>query len=234
MILAGFIVSAMAIGAMFYAFNKPEYVTQTKYEINLMPPFLGMHEIHADISRTFYSAEMFASWKLRRPGTSLTVELIDQKKEVEGFDFDMPEEGRFVSFNDNKIMIKTNDTQLISEVLDYFEFVGLTLSKRYVAEGQMRQSRFDKLEKRLLPILEPNVAVPTFEIVANIDIYLQKAVEAKQMVLISRPFPPQKTCISTRLMLTIAIILGGASGLVFLLLRKAYQARKLRLEGLEA
>ena len=143
----------------------------------------------------------------------------------------MPEEGRFVSFNDNKIMIKTNDTQLISEVLDYFEFVGLTLSKRYVAEGQMRQSRFDKLEKRLLPILEPNVAVPTFEIVANIDIYLHKAVEAKQMVLISRPFPPQKTCISTRLMLTIAIILGGASGAGVFVVKEGVPSAKAAVGG---
>ena len=62
MILAGFIVSAMAIGAMFYAFNKPEYVTQTKYEINSCR-LSSECEIHADISRTFFNAEMFASWK---------------------------------------------------------------------------------------------------------------------------------------------------------------------------
>ena len=132
-ILAGFIVSAMAIGAMFYAFNKPEYVTQARYEINPVPPFLEQNEIDADISRTFFNADTFARWKDGRPGTSLNFDLIDQKEIIDGAYFEVPVGGRLVSFEDAHIKIKSNDTQLIFEVLDYFEFVGMTLSKRYFA-----------------------------------------------------------------------------------------------------
>ena len=100
--------------------------------------------------------------------------------------------GRLVSFEDAHIKIKSNDTQLIFEVLDYFEFVGMTLSKRYVVEGKEERSRFDKLEKRLLTILDSNVAAPTFEGVANLDRYLDNAVEAGQVLMISDPYHQRK------------------------------------------
>ena len=191
-ILAGFVVFAMAIGAMYYALKKPEYITQARYEINPAPPFLEQNEIDADISRTFFNANTFAGWKDGRPGTSLIIDLIDQKEIIDGADFEVPVGGRLVSFEDAHIKIKSNDTQLIFEVLDYFEFVGMTLSKRYVVEGKEERSRFDKLEKRLLTILDSNVAAPPFEGVANLDRYLDNAVEAGQMLLISDPYHQRK------------------------------------------
>ena len=118
-------------------------MTQARYEINLAPPFLEQNEIDADISRTFFNANTFARWKKDgRPGTSLNIDLIDQKEIIDGADFEVPVGGRFVSFKDDHIKIKSNDTQLIFEVLDYFKFVGMTLSKRYVAEGKKERSRF--------------------------------------------------------------------------------------------
>ena len=233
-ILAGFIVSALAIGAMFYASIKPEYITQTRYEINLAPPFLSKNEIDADIYRTFFDAKTFARWKDGRPGTSLNIDLIDQKAIIDGADFGVPVEGRLVSFDDAHIKIKSNDTQLIFEVLDYFKFVGMTLSKIYVADAKNEKIRFDKLGNRFKTIVDSASIAPMFESVANLDRYLDKAIVAEQMLLISRPLPPEKTSVSTRIVLAIAAIVGGVSGLTFLLFRKAYRARKLRLAGLEA
>ena len=86
MILAGFIFSATAIGAIFYAFNKPEYVKQAKFQISSAPPFLEQNEIDADISRTFLNANTVARWKDSRPGTSLNIDLIDQQKIIDGAD----------------------------------------------------------------------------------------------------------------------------------------------------
>ena len=139
-----------------------------------------------------------------------------------------------VSFEGAHIKIKSNDSQLIFEVLDYFEFVGLTLSKKYFVEGKKEQIRFEEIEKRLLRDEGSVVLLPKFENVIALERYLDKAAEAEQMILISRPFPPQRTSISTHLILTIAIILGGASGVFTLLVRQAYRARKLKLAGLEA
>jgi len=233
-ILAGFVLFAMAIGVVFLALNKSEYVTQARYEINLTPPFLGKNEIEADIFRTFFNANTFAGWKEGRPGTSLDVDLIDQKAIIDGASFEMPMEQRFVSFSDAHIKIKSKDIRLIFEVLDYFEFVGLEVSERYFAEGKREQSRFDKLEKQFFSELDPNVAVSTFERVVALSRYMDKAAKNPQMIRISRPLPPQRNNASTRMILAVAIILGGTSGAVFLLVRQAYRSRKLRLAGLEA
>ena len=119
-------------------------------------------------------------------------------------------------------------------MLDYFKFVGMTLSKIYVADAKNEKIRFDKLGNRFKTIVDSASIAPMFESVANLDRYLDKAIVAEQMLLISRPLPPEKTSVSTRIVLAIAAIVGGVSGLTFLLFRKAYRARKLRLAGLEA
>jgi len=233
-ILAGFVVSAMAIAAIFYAFKKPEYVTQARFEIVLPPPFLERKEIEADISRTFFNANTFARWKAGRPGTLLNIDLIDQKKIIDGSVFEVPLEGRLVSFGNSHIKIKSNDNQVIFEVLDYFKFVALSLSDRYVANGEKERSRFDKLEKRLPSIFASNEVASTFISVADLERYLDKAGEGTKLLMISRPLPPKKTSAPTSMVFAIAIIVGGVSGLAFLLFRNAYQARKLRLARLEA
>ena len=38
LILAGFVVAAMALGGVFLTLNKPKYVTEATYEISLAPP----------------------------------------------------------------------------------------------------------------------------------------------------------------------------------------------------
>ena len=83
-ILAGFVVAAMALAAVILAFNKPEYVTKTIYEINPSPPFLEKNEIEADISRTFFNAKTFARWKAGSPGVSLNIDMIDPKEIIDG------------------------------------------------------------------------------------------------------------------------------------------------------
>ena len=124
----------------------------------------------------------------RPPWHVLNIDLIDQKKIIEGpTSICLRKEGLYPLVRHQN---KTNDTQLIFEVLDYFEFVGLTLSKRYVAEGKKERSRFDKLEKLAL-ILEPNVAAPPSS--PTLIAIWMKPSRPQQMVLISRPLPPQKT-----------------------------------------
>ena len=66
----------------------------------------------------------------------------------------------------------------------------------------------------------------------GLDRFLEKTGDGIQIILISRPLPPQKISVANQLVITIAIILGVVSGAFFLLFRKAYQARKLRLAGL--
>ena len=88
-ILAGFVVAAMVLSAVILAFNKPGYVTKARYEINPAPPFLEKDEIEADIFRTFFNSNTFARWKAGSPGVSLNIDLIDQKKIIDGVDFEV-------------------------------------------------------------------------------------------------------------------------------------------------
>ena len=143
-----------------------------------------------------------------------------------------------------------NEIILELEQISPNEFFGpqnknIELLKRYfpklkiVARGNKitafgDEDLLEEFDKRFLPSLDLNLSAPAFESVANLDRYLDKAVEAEQTLLISRPSPPEKTSISTRTILFIAIFLGGASGTVVILVRQAYRTRKQWLAGLGA
>ena len=232
-ILAGFIVSAMALCAVFLALNKPEYVTKIKYEIKPIP-IIEKDEIQTDISRAFFNSDTFALWKKGQPSTLLNVNLIDQRKIIDGASFATKEEARLVYFGENQIEIKSNDVELIFEILDYFNFVSSILSNKYLAEARGAYSRVVKIERQLFAKLSSNDALRVLEEMSKLDRYLESASEENSLVLISRPLPPENIGISRSISLTLAIILGGASGAVFLLVRLAYRARKLRLAVLEA
>ena len=223
------VVASIAIGGLFIALNETKYVTRTTYEINLTPPSIGMDEVRADISRAFFKADTFALWKKSRPDTSLTVDLIDQKQMINGAAFRLHENQSFVSFSGNNIAVNSNDTQLIFEVLDYFEFVGLVVSERYFGEAKTERSRIEKLGKRLIANLTLEAESQTLLYVANLERFLDNAAENKQIIVVALPLPPQRTSTSTGMIMTIAILFGGAIGAAFLLAKQAYIDRGLRL-----
>lgn len=232
-ILVGFLAVALAVGGLFTSVKESQYVTSARYYVGLLPPFVEPEEIQSFISETLYDADTFARWKKGRPGTSLNLDLIDQKRMIDGVSFGTPMEGRFVSLSDTHIKIKSNDHELIFDVLDYFEFVSLVLSERYVSEAERERSRFEKLVKQV-STLSARDSLSNLKEFADIERYLDKASEGAQTIRVTRPLPPQTIGISTRLILAISLIIGGTSGVIFLLIRQSYRARKVRLSGQEA
>lgn len=234
LILVGFVVVSIAIFGLFLILSDTKYETKVKYEINLIPPFLGNGEITSDISQTFKSPNTFARWKKSRSSTSLGFDLIDEKRLVDGAYFAVPEKDQLVRLNNTHITIETDDTQLIFEVIDYFAFVGLALSESYAVEAKRERSRYSKLETELLSKLNSQDKIPTLESIVDLDRYIDKVSDGEHLIIVSRPAPPIKTSIANRVLLALAIMIGGSAGAVFLLVRRAYRARNLQKKALEA
>ena len=101
MILVSFFIAATAIACLLVVLVEPKYITNATYEIDPKPPFVSADEVDSDISRAFFDSDNFARWKDGRPGTMLTVDLIDQRELINGEYFDVSPEGKFVQFKDN-------------------------------------------------------------------------------------------------------------------------------------
>ena len=109
----------------------------------------------------------------------------------------------------------------------------MSLSKEYVSQAQRDKSRIEKLESRLGKAEIENILDLSKEKLA-IEDYLENVAERSQLILISRPLPPVNTGKSSKLILIIALFVGGTTGAIFSIIRKAYRARNLMLANMNS
>ena len=128
----------------------------------------------------------------------LNVNLIDERKVIDGVPFGVSEKAKFVYFSDSQIKINSNDPQLIFEVIEYFEFVGLLLSERYFVQGKRELSRLYQLVEKMPSNLTMNDSLEALQNISRLDRYLEKAGEGLQAISISRPLPPKRVSASTK------------------------------------
>ena len=239
LVLAIFTVIAVAIGGVYVSITKPSYLTTAKYQAYQLPPFAVEEHLPKILARTFYNADIFSRWKAVAPNTSLVFDMINETMTIDGVVFKLGSEVGLVSFRENKtdgetyIEIRSDDAHLIDEVLNYFQFVSMSLSKEYVSQAQRDKSRIEKLESRLGKFESENILDLSKEKLA-IEDYLENVAERSQLILISRPLPPVNTGKSNTLILIIALFVGGTTGAMFSIVRKAYRARKLMLANMNS
>ena len=110
----------------------------------------------------------------------------------------------------------------------------MALSERYAVEAKRERSRYGKLETEFTSKFNSRDTIPVLERIVDIDRYLDKVSDGEQLILVSRPAPPRKTSIANRVLLALAIMTAGSTGVVFLLVRRAYRARNLQKAAPEA
>ena len=231
--IAGFVVLAVLIGGVYVSTVQTPYVTKVKYQANLIPPFVTRESLPQHVSRTFFSADIFSRWKAEAPNTFLVFDMFNETKIIDGVVFELGFDKGVVSFVEAKknkktyIEIKSNDIQLIDEVLSYFKFVNLALAKKYEVSGQRQRSRLENLENRF-GSSDSASFFSWSQKKLELDEYLQNAAEGRKPILISRPTPPINTGVSRVLLLITALVCGATAGATFVLIRNAYRVRKLR------
>ena len=232
-IIGCFLAVALVVGGLWIATNKKTYETVTEFEIAMIPPSESDEEIVADLRKEFHSRYIFSQWLETMPNAKLQLEDVVPTVLINEVVFlsDIDEEA-LVLIQDDKILIRTNETGLVLDAIDYAKFVADLLSEKYVLRAQEEYDRVLALSDRLFERRDRGSlpatfnGLPALERLTALDSYLSRVGDGCKFIFISLPSKPVATNISIKVLLAVTVMIGGVAGVLFALVRHAYRKRK--------
>ena len=142
------------------------------------------------------------------------------------------DEEDLVLVQDYKILIRSNETGLVLEAIDYAKFVADLLSEKYVLRAQEEYDRVLALSDRLFERRDRGSlpatfnGLPTLERLEKLDFYLSHARDGAKLLHLRLPSKPVATNMSDKILFAVAVMIGGVAGALSALVRHAYRKRK--------
>jgi dsDNA-binding SOS-regulon protein len=157
-ILGCFLAVALVVGCLWISINKKTYETVIGFEIITLSPSESNAQVVADLHKEFHSKDTFSQWSKTMPNAKLQLEDVLPTVLINDVVFasDIDKEA-LVLILDDKILIRSNETSLILDTLDYAHFVGDVLSQRYSKNDQDEYDRLLALSDRLYERPRPRV-----------------------------------------------------------------------------
>ena len=231
-IIGRFLAVALVVGGFWIASNKKTYETSIEFEIITHQSESG-EQVVADLRKGFHSKDTFSQWSETMPNAKLQLEDVVPTVLINEVVFaaDIVEEA-LVLILDDKILIRSNETGLVLNTLDYAQFVADLLSQSYAKKGQEEYDRLLALSDRLFERRDRGSlpatfnGLPALERLTALDSYLSRVRDGAKLLHIRLPKEPVATNISNQVVLAVSMLIGGVFGVLFVLIRRAYRQRK--------
>ena len=142
------------------------------------------------------------------------------------------DEEALVLIQDDKILIRTNETGLVLDAIDYVKFVADLLSEKYVLRSQEEYDRVLALSDRLFERRDRGSlpatfnGLPALERLTALDSYLSRVRDGAKLLHLRLPSKPVATNMSNIILLAVTVMIGGVAGVLSALVRHAYRQRK--------
>jgi dsDNA-binding SOS-regulon protein len=232
-ILGCFLAVALVVGCLSISINKKTYETVIGFEIITFPPTKSNAGVVADLHKEFHSKDIFSQWAETMPNAKLQLEDVLPTVLINDVVFasDIDEEALVLILTD-KILIRSNETGLILDTMNYARFVGDVLSQRYSKKVQDEYDRLLALSDRLYERRDRGSlpatfnGLPALERLTVLESYLSPASDGAKLLDLRLPSKPVATNVSNRVLLPLSVTIGGVFGVVFVFIRHGYRQRK--------
>ena len=222
-----FTLISLLVGIGFIYFKDPKYEAKLFYSPDNIPPFYSRDMVSNDFQKKFYSKNIFEIWKKGVGKTSLIYRDISDTQVNNGFV--LSKEGNYqmvkmgIEKKEGRFFIKVDSNQLIflDDLFKYANYVNKILQDNYVARAKKELEIIDlRFEKNNLSDINMIGAI------VKIDRFVASLKNGENMIEIKHPTNPEKISPIIALVLPLAIMIGGAIGVTFVLLRNAVRQRK--------
>ena len=220
-----------ALGGGLYSLNfKPNYLIGTDFTIDAKPPFRSVEEIHGEINKHFFDEDTFSVWKKNNTNSELNFALIQDLNIIDDVGYYREVEDKFIVILPDKILVKTGDVQLVLEVLKFLGFVGDKISAHHEAHAKKQLDMLAQLRKNssLERIMAEELTL--YDRTMALEEYMDYILSGRNLLSFSGPKIPTSTSPPRQLIFTMALIVGGIFGVIFILFRSAFQKRKAVVE----
>lgn len=225
-LISAFALIAVLVGSVFLLSKDSAYESKIIYSFDTLPPLFEESKVLADFQKKFYSASVFEDWKKNRLNTSIVYEDFSATKVVDGFLLAKEENERLATFvfpptGDSFILLKTSQLLLLNDFFNYANYTNEVLRKEYVLRAEMELDIIEGRFKDLASV--DNTISETF---LSIDRYIFSSEKGANILAIQRPTMPKKVSPKSLPILTMSVVLGGISGVFFILVRNHIRKRK--------
>ena len=126
---------SMLAGSVAALIVKPQFVSKVVVDIHTEPPFQGRGKVFIDLEKIFNSRDNFKSWKTQNKTSPLVFEAINGSTTVENVTYSIKESKKLVAFVydggfSGEILIRTNNAQLLGDLISYLEYCFESLQAR--------------------------------------------------------------------------------------------------------
>ena len=222
LIIIAFTLIAIMIGGGFLFSKDAAYESKISYFENNIPPFYKKERAFSDFQETFYSKKSFEHWKKKVGKSSLEFENFSKTKVVNGFVMLKNTNELILQFiTKNKsswIIIKSNNLKVLDDFFKYSDHVNQLLTASYVnnAKNELKIINSGLLDK----------STDNIETIISVNRFVNAAQEGSNILLINHPTIPQKTSPKLKLGFAISVLLGGTTGVLYVLISNYIRNRK--------
>ncbi len=227
-IICLFIIFSFSGGMIFTYFKIPKYESKIIISVETIPPDYKNQKVISDFKKLFYSSNVFENWKKNNENSIINFKDFGNTKLLNGILISTKHENNLISFSSSRkskhsITVNTNQLKIVNEFFKYCNYVNDLLKSRYfnnVNEAlKLEIIRLNKIKTKANILNLPNSEYSNFLIMMKNDY---------DVIFIEPPTMPKKTSPRSLLIAVISLVIGGISGLLFVLFNNMLQKMNLR------
>ena len=230
--LAGFVALALFSAGVFLLYKDPVHESRLFYTAQKLPYFINYGEAHTDFNQMLFNETTFNDWKKTNPEITMPFAYINLTKMLEGFIITKEEDEQLVTLEVDKdrlkgdrafVLVKSARPDILptaNYLYLYMQHINTLLTARYL---QAAKDALIIIEAGFKDYFAINDSVVNNTLA--IDRYIKSVEAGAKALTIDRPEWP-RAAVSSAMMLVLAVIAGGISGIFYIFLRNAIRRHK--------
>ena len=217
-ILLSAIIVAMSLCVLIVSSFEKRYQTYIELYSGITLDLFEKDTPIKKIEAYFFNERFFEDWKSKSENIELTYSEISKSFYNDGFLYRKKQEHLLVLFEDNRVIINTNDQNTLMEISNYLGFLNKIITKEYYRSAQEALVYFDAKQDSLL--MNPE---NTISIILSVKDNLLRLEKGEMILIVSNVSVPKQ--VTPRLVLLTAIvgIITLAIAMIYLIVANARQ-----------
>lgn len=217
-----FLLASMGLGFTVFSLTPQKYETALTYSVDLVPHYQSEQNVQKRVKQLFYDPAVFAEWKTASPNAALEFTAISGTLKIQDLNFQRPKSSRLIELKDSSLLIRSRNTLIIAESIDYLTYICRVVSSEVFNEAIAERDRIEKQLENTVFAFNTN---DSYAHQRAIERFLSALGDRKIMFTVEEPFEPVQTSRSRKATLVLSAFFGIVAAVLFILIRKAFSTR---------
>ena len=139
-----FLLASIGLGFTVFSLTPQKYETALTYSVDLVPHYQSEQNVQKRVKQLFYDPAVFAEWQTASANAALEFTAISGTLKIQDLNFQRPKSSRLIELKDSSLLIRTRNTLIIAESIDYLTYICGVVTSEVVNEAIAERDRIEK------------------------------------------------------------------------------------------